>query len=176
MDKEKRRLRDRKYYHKNIEKFRARKREYMREFRKKNKEKIKGQRRRYYQKNKEKIKGQRSVYTKAYYQKNKEKIKEQGKKRWKEYYQKSKARKREAILKKQDYLLNYKKDKGCVICGYKEYPEILQFHHKDKKQKSFTIGKKFGKNMELIKIELNKCILLCPNCHSWLHFKESQIK
>lgn len=28
--------------------------------------------------------------------------------------------------------------------------------------------------MERIKDEIQKCILLCPNCHQWLHFSEKQ--
>lgn len=101
-----------------------------------------------------------------------------GKAKIKAYSQKPevKTRKRKVILEHQEHILIYKKDKGCSICGYKEYPEILQFHHKDRKQKSFTIGKKFGKNIEVIKREMEKCILLCPNCHAWLHFKEEQEK
>ncbi|HJX50514.1 MAG TPA: HNH endonuclease signature motif containing protein [Candidatus Nanoarchaeia archaeon] len=172
MDKEKSRARDKEYYHKNLEKIRARKRKQMREFRKNNKERVKEQKKKYYQKNKDKIKEQRKVYVKEYYQNNKEKIKEYGKKRWKEYYQKTKTIKREKLLKKQEFVLSYKKDKCCELCGYKEYPEILQFHHKNRKDKSFTIGRKYGKNLKLIKAEMDKCILLCPNCHSWLHFNE----
>ena len=113
----------------------------------------------------------RKEYEKEWYQKNKERLSIRTK-----AYDKSKevkARKRAVILAHQEYILNYKKDKGCSNCGYKEYPEILQFHHKDKKEKSFTIGKKFGKNIEIIKQEMDKCILLCPNCHAWLHFKET---
>jgi hypothetical protein len=116
----------------------------------------------------------RKEYHKEWYRKNRARVLEQGKKRVKEHYEEYKTRKRAVILKHQEYILDYKKDKGCSICGYKEYPEILQFHHKDRKQKDFTIGKKFGKNIEVIKREMDKCILLCPNCHSWLHFKETK--
>lgn len=114
----------------------------------------------------------RTEYHKQWYRKNRERVLEQGRKRWRGYYRRTKAKKREVILKHQEYVLNYKKDKGCSMCGYKEYPEILQFHHKDKSSKAFTIGKKYGKNLEVIKREMKKCILLCPNCHAWLHFKE----
>ncbi len=118
----------------------------------------------------------RSEYHKEWYNKNRERILEQQRNNWKEHYEKSKGRKRAVILEHQEHISNYKKDKGCSICGYKEYPEILQFHHNDRKQKSFTIGKRFGKNIEVIKREMEKCILLCPNCHAWLHFKEEQEK
>lgn len=68
-----------------------------------------------------------------------------------------------------------KQDKSCVKCGYKEHPEILQFHHKDPSTKDFDFsGSEIG-NLSLKKIlnEVDKCELLCPNCHFWLHYQES---
>ena len=35
--------------------------------------------------------------------------------------------------KRQKFILTYKKGKCCELCGYKEYPEIIQFHHKNRK-------------------------------------------
>jgi hypothetical protein len=66
-------------------------------------------------------------------------------------------------------VLDYKKDKCCVNCGYKEHTEILQFHH-NKRDKSFSVGSGIGnKKNETIKVEMDKCVLLCPNCHFLLH-------
>lgn len=78
--------------------------------------------------------------------------------------------------KRQEFISTYKKGKCCELCGYKEYPEILQFHHKNRKEKSFNIANeyKYFHSTELVKAEIKKCILLCPNCHSWLHFKETR--
>lgn len=67
-----------------------------------------------------------------------------------------------------EFILNQKKDKCCAICGYKEHTEILEFHHKNKEEKSFEISKTKHKSEDLIK-EIAKCILLCPNCHRWEH-------
>ena len=80
--------------------------------------------------------------------------------------------------RENEFIFTYKKRKSCVLCGYKEHPEILQFHHKDRGTKKFTIGniaiteRITPKNIELVKQEINKCILLCPNCHAVLHLKE----
>lgn len=74
----------------------------------------------------------------------------------------------------RDNLFNYKKDKCCKICGWKEHPEILQFHHKDKAKKEFNVSSSHLRFILWDKVveEIKKCILLCPNCHFYLHYKE----
>lgn len=72
--------------------------------------------------------------------------------------------------KQKQKLDDYKKDKCCLICGYKEHTEILQFHHI--KDKVVKIGHVNWSADALIKKEIPKCILLCPNCHMWLHKKD----
>ena len=56
----------------------------------------------------------------------------------------------------------------CQRCGYDRCIQALQFHHMDPTQKDFTIS---GKTMawERIQDELDKCLLLCANCHAELH-------
>jgi len=66
----------------------------------------------------------------------------------------------------------YKKNKLCQICGWNEHSEILQFHHtgNDKAQGvSELVNNNVG--LERIKAEIDKCILICPNCHMWIHFE-----
>ena len=54
----------------------------------------------------------------------------------------------------------------CVICNYTTYNGSLHFHHIDPTQKDFSISQfksyKFGK---IVTDELDKCVLLCANCH-----------
>jgi hypothetical protein len=71
--------------------------------------------------------------------------------------------------------MNYKKDKKCEICGYNKFTKILEFHHKVKNKKSANVSNlmKTLKNLETIKKEIQKCFLLCPNCHRELHLKEN---
>jgi hypothetical protein len=61
----------------------------------------------------------------------------------------------------------------CIICGYHKYIGSLDFHHLDPTQKDFTISHikqtSFTKNEIIIKQELDKCILVCKNCHSEIH-------
>lgn len=59
----------------------------------------------------------------------------------------------------------------CVQCGYNEYLCSLDFHHKDPSKKDFEISGKSNFNNKLKK-ELDKCVLLCKNCHQVLHYKE----
>lgn len=62
----------------------------------------------------------------------------------------------------------------CETCGYDKCVAALEFHHKDPKEKDFAIGVKgYTRGWETVKRELNKCILVCSNCHRELHTKES---
>jgi hypothetical protein len=58
---------------------------------------------------------------------------------------------------------------ACMVCGYSRYVGSLDFHHLDPKQKEFSISKYRTYNIENLKPELDKCILLCRNCHGELH-------
>ena len=44
----------------------------------------------------------------------------------------------------------------------------LQFHHINDKEKDFTISGK-TKALEIMKKEVDKCILECSNCHGEIH-------
>ena len=48
----------------------------------------------------------------------------------------------------------------------------LEFHHVDPKQKDFHISKNMNKSWYKIKNEIEKCILVCANCHRELHEKQ----
>lgn len=64
-------------------------------------------------------------------------------------------------------LVDYKGGK-CERCGYDKCIEAMHFHHKDPTQKDFTIsGKSWSK--ERLKQEVDKCELLCANCHAEEH-------
>jgi hypothetical protein len=59
----------------------------------------------------------------------------------------------------------------CCKCGYNKCPWALDFHHIDPATKSFTISADgFTRSFNKIKDELNKCILLCANCHREEHY------
>lgn len=62
------------------------------------------------------------------------------------------------------YLLGGK----CNRCGF-DNPAALEFHHKDPTQKEFNIGNVSNKSWDSIVKEVNKCELLCANCHRIEH-------
>lgn len=62
----------------------------------------------------------------------------------------------------------YYKGGECQICHYKKSIRALQFHHLDPSQKDFGISGG-TKSFEKMKPELDKCILVCANCHSEIH-------
>lgn len=55
----------------------------------------------------------------------------------------------------------------CSRCGYDESRLALQFHHRDRSKKTFEISVAIGWNwtFESLKPELDKCVILCANCH-----------
>jgi 5-methylcytosine-specific restriction endonuclease McrA len=57
---------------------------------------------------------------------------------------------------------------GCAICGYNKYHGALDFHHVNPRDKKFnlTIDDFRHKKSNIFIAEINKCILLCSNCHA----------
>ena len=65
--------------------------------------------------------------------------------------------------------IEYKGGK-CVKCGYNKCNAALDFHHLDPTQKEFNLGSHgHTRSWERMKVELDKCILLCANCHREIH-------
>lgn len=88
----------------------------------------------------------------------------------KEYY--NEKRKRNS-KKNRNWLNEYKLDKECVKCG-NNHPAVLDFHHRDSDTKEFAISnmtiRGFGKQRVLS--EIDKCDILCSNCHRVYHWEE----
>ena len=69
--------------------------------------------------------------------------------------------------------LNYLGGMKCAHCPYdKPIPSVYAFHHKDPKEKDVNFGKMKTNcvSWEVFKTELDKCIVLCHNCHAELHW------
>lgn len=60
----------------------------------------------------------------------------------------------------------------CEICDYDRCIEALEFHHKNISQKDFGISEKgYTRSWKSVMEELDKCIIICANCHRELHAK-----
>jgi hypothetical protein len=101
-----------------------------------------------------------SEYNKKWYSQNKTKKKEQAKK----------SRKR-AVNRNRKYVENHKLQNPCP-CGENE-PCCLSYHHyEDNKEGNISDMVNKGYGISKIKAEIDKCIVLCLNCHSKLHKKK----
>ena len=58
----------------------------------------------------------------------------------------------------------------CIKCGYNKNYAALQFHHRNPEEKEFSWKKARMLTQSKIDIELEKCDLLCANCHAELHY------
>ena len=68
-------------------------------------------------------------------------------------------------------LVEYKGGK-CCKCGYNKSIKALQFHHLNPNEKEFTIASNLRLsdfNMQNYYNEVDKCLLLCANCHAEIH-------
>ena len=55
----------------------------------------------------------------------------------------------------------------CRICGYDRYSGALEFHHLDSATKSFGLSVRgLTPSIATLRTEVQKCILLCSNCHA----------
>ena len=79
----------------------------------------------------------------------------------------------DAVQKRRDEVkrmaVEYKGGK-CEICGYDKYQGALEFHHLNPEEKDFGISAKgYTRSFEKVKEEIEKCILVCSNCHKEIH-------
>lgn len=67
------------------------------------------------------------------------------------------------------------KGSKCQKCGYNDNISALEFHHENPNEKEFGISASHVA-WEKMKKELDKCILLCSNCHREEHNKNMDLK
>lgn len=61
----------------------------------------------------------------------------------------------------------------CEKCGYNKCIVALDFHHLNPKEKDFNLSNRnLNMDWDVIKEELDKCILVCSNCHREIHYNE----
>lgn len=74
---------------------------------------------------------------------------------------------RERWLRIKNQVNEYKLQKGCVVCGYNEHYIALDFDHLPGHDKVNNIAVLCarGNTWETIKREIDKCEVVCSNCH-----------
>ena len=97
-------------------------------------------------------------YTREHYRKNKR------------YYLDKNNKRRKEIRK---LIWNVKAASKCKTCE-EDHPACLVFHHKNPSEKGIEIGKIYTRmwGNDHIFAELEKCSILCSNCHRKLHYTE----
>lgn len=83
----------------------------------------------------------------------------------KEYYQNARARRKHLFL---DIMGN-----KCQLCGYDKNEKALEFHHINPEEKEFSLSDCALKKLEEVYNELQKCVLVCANCHRIIHYDEN---
>jgi hypothetical protein len=81
-------------------------------------------------------------------------------------YQKANAKKHriENRTTAKEYVYNYLLTHPCVSCG-ESNPIALEFHHRSGKDKAVTEMVASGYPVDRIQAEIDKCDVLCANCH-----------
>ena len=86
------------------------------------------------------------------------------------------TRQKERGIKRKLELVNYKGGK-CEKCGYNKNIAALQFHHINPNEKEIKLDVRriSSTNMETLYKEVDKCILLCANCHAETHYEDMEL-
>lgn len=73
----------------------------------------------------------------------------------------------------REQIKEFKKTLKCSNCGNSDY-RVLDFHHVNPNEKEMGISEMLSNRytFEKIKKEIDKCIVLCSNCHRIHHYEE----
>lgn len=76
--------------------------------------------------------------------------------------------------RQKERLLEIKSQSPCRDCGQTFHPFIMEFDHLSADDKTFSIGRRGSKSNKQIQTEIDKCDLLCANCHKLRTFRRNQ--
>jgi hypothetical protein len=99
-----------------------------------------------------------SAYLKEHYNNNKN-------------YYKDKQKKYRTELRL--WMNSYKDTLSCKECG-EDHPACIEFHHRDPTKKEINVSEVVNQLWSVGRIlkEIEKCDILCSNCHRKLHYEE----
>lgn len=87
------------------------------------------------------------------------------------YFRCTKCRSEAVSKRRRDLKLKAVEYKGgkCSKCGYSKCVAALEFHHTTE-DKDYSLGDKGNtRSWDKVTQELDKCILVCTNCHREIH-------
>lgn len=91
-----------------------------------------------------------------------------------EWYYRNKTHARQKVKERQkeikDWLSEYKSKLKCNRCD-ESFFYCLEFHHMDPSLKEGSISEMKGYSKKKILEEINKCEVLCSNCHRKEHYR-----
>ena len=110
-------------------------------------------------KDKEKAKEYQKEYQKGWYQRHKDEVIERKKQRQQDIH---------------NWFRRYKSTLYCIDCEI-SHPAVLQFHHRNRADKGFTISSVVSRatSVKQITNEIKKCDVVCVNCHAKRHWRET---
>jgi NADPH-dependent glutamate synthase beta subunit-like oxidoreductase len=94
------------------------------------------------------------------------------------HYEANYSQRREELNARRQQLktewLEYKATLKCTKCGF-DHVAALDFHHEDPSQKEYNVNRLVsdGRFKKAYK-EIEKCIVLCANCHRIHHHQEKK--
>ncbi|AUR99119.1 hypothetical protein NVP1262O_33 [Vibrio phage 1.262.O._10N.286.51.A9] len=90
----------------------------------------------------------------------------------KESYERNRESRLKAVEKRRierHKIINaYKLEHGCCRCGFDLHSSALEFHHVDN-NKEDAVSRMVSSSLDRIYKEMDKCIILCSNCHRIEH-------
>lgn len=93
------------------------------------------------------------------------------------WYSTNKEKVKDEVLNRREtakkWYAEFKSGLSCSRCG-ENHPACLDFHHKDPTQKDVALAQAVanGWSIDSILKEVEKCDILCSNCHRKLHYEE----
>jgi hypothetical protein len=63
---------------------------------------------------------------------------------------------------------------GCESCGYGKDAHALDFHHRNREEKEFDIASYSSKRLLRVLAEIEKCGVMCANCHR-IHTRNERV-
>lgn len=89
-----------------------------------------------------------------------------------DYLKKAVTKRRHRV---REMAVEYKGGK-CELCGYARCMGALEFHHRDPSKKDFGISMNgLTRAWTKVKAEVEKCVLVCANCHREIHAGITQL-